>query len=275
MSEAQTPAPNWYPDPGGRHEHRYWDGAAWTDNVADHGRQSVDPLVATHVPTTHHTADRVQQQVQQHAGAQPAGQGGGTLFTEPILVVNQKRKLVELNTEFAVYDQHGTQIGAVRQVGQSSTKKALRLLANVDQFLTHKVQIVDMQGNVIVALTRPAKFIKSKVMVSDGRGQPIGEVVQKNVVGKIRFSLESGGHTYGSINAENWRAWNFSIQDHAGTEVARITKSWEGLATTLFTTADNFVVQIHHQLDEPMRSMVIASALCVDLALKQDDRGLN
>jgi len=24
----------WYPDPAGRHEHRYWDGARWTEHVA-------------------------------------------------------------------------------------------------------------------------------------------------------------------------------------------------------------------------------------------------
>jgi len=99
--------------------------------------------------------------------------------------------------------------------------------------------------------------------------------VQQNAIGKIRFGLQAGGQALGEIKAENWRAWNFSIQDHTGTEVARITKTWEGLATTLFTTADNFVVQIHRQLDEPLRSMVVASALCVDVALKQDDRGFN
>jgi uncharacterized protein YxjI len=275
MTEAQTPAAGWYPDPGGKHEHRYWDGSQWTDNVADHGRQSVDPLVGTHVPTTAHSAEKVQQQVQQRAGVQAIGPGGGTLFTEPVLVVNQKRKLIELNTEFAVYDQQGTQIGAVRQVGQSTAKKAVRFLANVDQFLTHKFQIVDVQGNVLMALTRPAKLVKSRILVADGQGRPLGEVVQQNAIGKIRFALESGGQTLGSINAENWRAWNFSIKDHAGVEVARITKTWEGLATTLFTAADNFVVQIHRPLDEPLRSLVVASALCVDVALKQDDRGFN
>ena len=275
MTEPQTPAAAWYPDPGGKHEHRYWDGSQWTDNVADHGRQSVDPLAATHVPTTAHSAEKVQKQVQRQAGIQATGPGGGTLFTEPVLVVNQKRKLIELNTEFAVYDQQGTQIGAVRQVGQSTAKKAVRFLANVDQFLTHKFQIVDAQGNVLMALTRPAKLVKSKILVADGQGRPVGDVVQQNAFGKIRFALESGGQTLGSINAENWRAWNFSIKDHAGTEVARITKTWEGLATTLFTAADSFVVQIHRPLDEPLRSLVVASALCVDVALKQDDRGFN
>jgi hypothetical protein len=33
----------WYPDPTGRHQQRYWDGARWTDNVADGGQQAVDP----------------------------------------------------------------------------------------------------------------------------------------------------------------------------------------------------------------------------------------
>jgi len=41
----------------------------------------------------------------------------------------------------------------------------------------------------------------------------------------------------------------------------------------MFTTADNYVVKIHRPLDEPLRTLVIASALSVDTALKQDSRG--
>jgi hypothetical protein len=55
--------------------------------------------------------------------------------------------------------------------------------------------------------------------------------------------------------------------------VARITKTWEGLAKTMFTTADNFVVQIHRPMEDPLRSLVVAAALAVDTALKQDSRG--
>ncbi|WP_378527867.1 AIM24 family protein [Nocardioides vastitatis] len=34
----------WHPDPTGRHELRYWDGAQWTEHVSDQGVQSVSPL---------------------------------------------------------------------------------------------------------------------------------------------------------------------------------------------------------------------------------------
>jgi uncharacterized protein YxjI len=124
-------------------------------------------------------------------------------------------------------------------------------------------------------LTRPRKIIKSKFELTRPDGSTVGEIVQKKRMGKIRFSLEADGKEVGMMNAENWRAWNFNVQDASGQEVARITKTWEGLLKTAFTTADNYVVQIHRPLEEPLRSLVVAAALCVDTALKQDDRGLN
>jgi len=271
----RTAAPNWYPDPFGRHEHRWFDGAQWTDQVSSHGRQSTDPPVAAHVPTAvARDAAKTQRDVAKAGVAgQGAWQGGGHLLNEPVLVVSQKAKLIEVTNEYGVFGADGRQLGMVRQVGQSAAKKVLRVLTNVDQFMTHKLQVCDAGGNVILALTRPAKVMKSKVVVADGAGTPIGEIVQENMIGKIHFGIVVGGQRIGSINAENWRAWNFSIQDHAGAEVARITKTFEGVAKTLFTTADNYVVQIHRPLQDPLRSMVVASALSVDTALKQDSRG--
>jgi uncharacterized protein YxjI len=264
-------APGWYADPFGRHEARYHDGANWTEHVSSHGRQGVDPPGGGSVPTVRRDPDRVRGDAARAGAAGVAGwQGAGSLFGEPVLIVNQKAKLIEINNEYAIYDQHARQLGAVREVGQSTLKKAVRLLSSYDQFLTHKLQIVDMQGTPQLTLTRPAKVMKSRIVVQDPAGGEIGQIVQQNVFGKIRFSIESGGHTIGSINGENWRAWNFSIRDHTDTEVARITKTWEGLAKTLFTTADNYVVQIHRQLSGPLLPMVVAAALSVDTALKQD-----
>jgi hypothetical protein len=43
-----TPAvpANWYADPSGRFELRYWDGNAWTEHVSRAGQQYTDPPVA-------------------------------------------------------------------------------------------------------------------------------------------------------------------------------------------------------------------------------------
>ncbi|MEU0600711.1 phospholipid scramblase-related protein [Streptomyces sp. NPDC006393] len=263
-THSNTPA-GWYPDPHGAAQTlRYWDGAQWTEHTHAGGQAPAAPAPDA----------RVQQQVQQQAGVAPSGAGGGTLFSEPVLVVNQKAKLIELTNEYTVFDQNGNQLGAVTEVGQSALKKILRFVSSLDQFMTHKLEIRDGYGRPQLLLTRPAKFFKSRVIVSRPDGSQVGEIVQQNVFGKINFAMNANGQQVGAIKAENWRAWNFAIVDHADNEVARITKTWEGLAKTMFTTADNYVLQIHYQLPEPLLSLVVATALTVDTALKQDSRGL-
>jgi len=277
VTDQTTPQPGgWHPDPFNRYELRWWDGQQWTEHVSTQGVAQLDPPVATAVvPSSGATAADVQRQVQVQAGAVAAWQGSGHLFDEPVLVVNQKAKFIELENEYGIYDHTGRHLGGVRQVGQGQAKKVLRALTSLDQFMTHNLQVVDASGQVMLSLTRPSKVMKSRILVKAPAGHDVGQIVQQNVFGKIRFSLEANGQTWGSINAENWRAWNFRIDDHAGTEIARITKTWEGVAKAMFTTADNYVIHIHRRLDDPLRSLVIASAVSIDTALKQDAQGFN
>jgi uncharacterized protein YxjI len=286
-TQSNTPA-GWYPDPHGAPQTlRYWDGAQWTQHTNPAGQpagqvphQQAAPQQQAvpqqyGAPQAPAVDPKVQRQVQQQAGVAASGPGGGTLFTEPVLVVNQKAKLIELTNEYKVMDQHGRDIGSVTEVGQGALKKILRFVSSLDQFMTHKLEIRDAYGQPQLLLTRPAKFFKSRVIVSRPDGSQVGEIVQQNMIGKINFAMNANGQQVGAIKAENWRAWNFAIVDHADNEVARITKTWEGLAKTLFTTADNYVLQIHYQLPEPLLSLVVATALTVDTALKQDSRGWN
>ncbi|MGI8794574.1 MAG: hypothetical protein ACR2H3_15605 [Acidimicrobiales bacterium] len=85
------------------------------------------------------------------------------------------------------------------------------------------VEIVAADGRALLLLTRPAKVFKSTIVVARPDGSEVGRIVQENMVGKIRFGLMQGDQRVGSINAENWRAWNFNIRDSSEQEVARIT----------------------------------------------------
>ncbi|MEJ7765749.1 MAG: phospholipid scramblase-related protein [Acidimicrobiales bacterium] len=281
-------APGWFADPTTTHELRYFDGTTWTEHVSDQGTTAVDPLPASGggsgavramdsidrgLSFGEVSSDKVQAQVARSTKGAAVSAGTGDIFSEPILVVNQKAKLLELTNEYSISDAEGRKIGAVKQVGQSGARKALRLVSNLDQFLKVHLDVVDHAGQPVLRLTRPGKLLKSTVIVERPGTGEIGRLVQENAIGKIRFAMMVGEQKWGSINAENWRAWNFSIRDHTETEVARITKTWEGLAKAAFTTADNYVVQIHRPLEDPLRSLVVAAAVSVDTALKQNDSG--
>jgi hypothetical protein len=87
--------------------------------------------------------------------------------------------------------------------------------------------------------------------------------------GHVRFGLEAGGRRLGSIHAMGFDAWDFRVLDVDGAEVATITKTWAGWTKERFTKADNYVVQMEPSVEQPLRSLVVAAALAIDVALKQ------
>jgi len=199
-----------------------------------------------------------------------------SLLEAPRLVVNQKAKLVELTNQYLIRDPEGNELGHVEQEGQSKLRKVVRFVTDVDQFLTHTLGVYDANGTKLLELTRPRKVFKSRLLVKDGAGRQVGEIKQENVFGKIRFDLVgSQGQTLGKIKAENWRAWDFSIQDVTDREIGRIDKKFVGIAKAIFTTGDNYVVDISDEVHGDLRLMALGAAVAVDTALKQDARGFS
>lgn len=282
-----TWAPGWYPDPLGRHEHRYWDGREWTHHVGSRGQQSIDPVHAapsivsaapsappapvqqTAPPPARPAAapqrdKQVQKQLRRIGVSNSAAQGDDSWLDEPILVVNQKGKLLEVNAEYAVHDRTGRQVGTVREVGQSLAKKAL-----AHNNRTRRFHVLDAHGNELISLTRPTVWLKAKMVIRGSSGREIGQIARSLSFDYSRFKLQADGRTVGAIKGENSRQSDFSIQDASGAEIGRITRTHAGVLKEMLTKADNYVVEIHRPLEEPLRSLVMAAALAVDTALRQ------
>ena len=196
------------------------------------------------------------------------------LLSHDVLVISQKAKIIEMTDEYRVFDDVGIEIGTIRELEQSTTRKAVRLFSGVDQFLTHKLGVFDRDGRLVLLLERPAKLLKSKIKVSDAEGTERGAILQDNVVGPKHFALVDGrGEGIGSIDGENWMSWDFAIHDRTGAEVGRITKQWAGILKEGYTTADTYILQIEAEVSPDLRLLMFASAAGLDVALKQDDTG--
>jgi uncharacterized protein YxjI len=196
------------------------------------------------------------------------------LLSHDVLVISQKAKIIETMDEYRVFDDAGNEIGTIREVEQSTTKRVVRLFSGVDQFLTHKLGVFDSEGRQVLMLERPAKLMKSRIKVSDAEGIERGAILQDNVVGPKHFALVDGrGERIGSIDGENWMDWDFAIHDESGAEVGRITKKWAGILKEGYTTADTYALQIEAEVSSDLRLLMFASAAGLDVALKQDDTG--
>ena len=264
----------WYPDPLGRAEHRWYDGSQWTAHISTGGDQQVDPF-GTDASMTEGLGDYVLSgaNAAKFTFSRPQWTGTGHLFTEPILVVEQQGGVVSVASNYDITNHDGVRLGSVRQVGQSTGAQLVRAFTNLEKHMTHRFEVLDADGNVMLQLTRPAKLMKSKVVVADGAGTEIGRIRQENAFRKIRFDLEVGGRSVGRIKGESWSDWDFVIVDEHDEEIGRVVKSFQGIAKAVLRGSDAYVVSMNRPLHDPLRQMVIASAVCIDTALHPDDRG--
>ncbi len=132
------------------------------------------------------------------------------------------------------------------------------------------IEIRTPDGEPIVRVTRGVSFFLSKVNVLNDEGDRIGGFQQKF------FSL-GGAFSVLGVNDEplcqlkgKWTGWDFSFM--AGDrQLARVTKKWAGLGKELFTTADNYVLQIDDNVppDSPLRQLILGAVMCIDMVLKE------
>jgi len=193
-----------------------------------------------------------------------------SLLAEPVLIVRQKLKLVELRNRYGVFDRQGRQIGAVEQVTQSPLAFLARLFTSWDVALP---MLLEIRGPAGPELLVAKPWFTWRCQVSRADGVPLGQIVKQIRLGKARFALlDPRGAPLGEVRAENWRAKDFSVRDGGGQQVARVTKKWAGLRE-LFTDADTYVVEVSPAAVDPLRSLAVASCLVIDTIMKQKDTG--
>lgn len=81
-----TRSADWYPDPLGTFDHRYWDGNQWTEHVATAGQQSIDPLTVHETPAMSGSPTRdAEESTTDHAqaGTAEADAADPDLVTKP------------------------------------------------------------------------------------------------------------------------------------------------------------------------------------------------
>jgi len=187
--------------------------------------------------------------------------GGGTLFTEPYLVVGHRAGMAD---GFAVRDQYGRPLGVVVAADRSAVRKAMRMLTNSGRFRPNCFEVRDSGGSVVLKVWA----YDSRFLVTRADGTPIGEITRS---GRDRFTFSVQGRDVGALETRD--GCDFAITDVAGTEVARAPERFDGAVAEAVTSAGDRIVEMLTQLTDPLASLVIAAALTMNAALRHDPAG--
>ena len=192
-------------------------------------------------------------------------------------VLNQNQFLVKEHvgmfkaaSNYDVYDPNtGEVIMTCRELRLGALTKMLRF-TDYKRMTPFLLDIDAVDGTQLLTVQRGISVFLSNVDVLDENQQRIGGFKQKmfSIGGKFDVMGQSD-QVLCSLKGK-WTSWDFRFL--AGDkELARVTKKWSGLGKELFTSADNYMLQISEEVppDNPLRQLILASVFCIDLVLKE------
>lgn len=123
---------------------------------------------------------------------------------------------------------------------------------------------------VVLTVHRPFTWFRSVVTVSDAGGKVVGNFRQKLMaIGPKMWILDPAGNEIGMLKGD-WIGWNLQVVDNAGKALATITKKWAGVGKELFTSADNYMIDVADEVKDPnMRRLLFAAPITADMVYKE------
>jgi uncharacterized protein YxjI len=125
-------------------------------------------------------------------------------------------------------------------------------------------------GKQLVRVSRGVSIFLSKVDVFDENDTRVGGFKQKffSIGGSFNV-LDQSDNVVCTLKG-NWVGWDFKFIS-GNDEYAQVSKQWGGIGKELFTSADNYVLQISDKVPagSSVRQLILAAVLCIDMVLKE------
>lgn len=192
------------------------------------------------------------------------------LLNKNVFLVKEHVGMFKAANNYDVYDpETGSIIMECREPNLGGLTKFLRF-TKYKRYTPFDIRLTDTTGRPILRITRGVSLFLSQVRVFDADGAEVGGFKQKLfTIGGAFDVLDNRGQVLCSLKGK-WTGWEFKFL--AGDrEFARVTKKWSGAGQELFTSADNYVLEISQSVtpDSQVRVLILAAVMCIDMVLKE------
>jgi uncharacterized protein YxjI len=133
-----------------------------------------------------------------------------------------------------------------------------------------EIEIKTASGEKVLTVKRGVSFFLSKVQVFDENEELVGIFKQKLFSIGGKFDVLDANENFLCTLKGKWTSWDFKFMKDE-MEFAHVSKKWAGLGKELFTSADNYMLDINEnvQPDNPIRLLILAAVMCIDMVLKE------
>jgi uncharacterized protein YxjI len=216
--------------------------------------------------------DSLPPQASPSVTAQPAAQKAAFLDRQTYFIREHLGMLKFANSYDILDPATGEQIGVAKE-RPGNFILLLRLLIDKKVLPTkvfvHEGRNPDSPGKVLFAIHKGLMLLRTRINVVDPQGKVLGWFVSKLFSLSGGFTVfNAGGREVGQMKGD-WKGGEYRFLGTGDSEIGTVSKQWGGVGKELFTTADNYVVNVRHQPDPATNTLLLAAGLALDIVFKE------
>jgi uncharacterized protein YxjI len=193
------------------------------------------------------------------------------ILSNNVYLVKEQARMFKVSNVYDVFDPAtGEKILECREPNLGFFTKLFRWHADWKRMTPFDVHVTTPEGEQVVRVQRGTSLFLSNVSVYDEDDERVGGFKQKffSIGGSFNV-LDDEDEVVCTLKGK-WTGWEFKFEKD-GQEFARVTKKWAGLGKELFTSADNYVLEISERVppDHPIRVLIVGAVFCIDMVLKE------
>ena len=193
-----------------------------------------------------------------------------SVLNKNLFFVKEHVGMFKASNSFDIFDPETKQ--AVMECREENLGFFTKLLRFTDykRMTPFDISIKASNGEKLLQVKRGVSFFFSTVSVLDETGTVIGKFKQKFSFGGKFEVLDASDRQLCTLKGK-WTSWDFKFTSSDNKEFATVTKKWAGLGREMFTTADNYILQISPDVPEnhEIRKLILGAVMCIDLVLKE------
>jgi uncharacterized protein YxjI len=191
------------------------------------------------------------------------------MFTKSTYLVREHVGLLKFANTYDILEADTGTLVAVAQEKPGWLVHLLRFAINKQALPTHVFIAPRADAAPVISIHRGISLLGAKIAVRGADGRDLGYFKSK------LFSLGGGFRVFDHAETQvaevkgDWKGWNFKYLDAAGQEIGTVTKKWGGLGKELFTSADNYVINVAAGQSQEFMVLLLAAGIAIDTIYKE------
>ena len=177
---------------------------------------------------------------------------------------------LKAHNNYDIYDPESKEmILHCREKNLNTFYKIVRLFRNYKRMTPFEIEIKGLDGKKILKVKKGFSFFLSKIQVFDENDNLVG-IFKQRLSFNTNFDMLDKREKLVCNLKGNFIGWNFKFL-RGDTEVGLVTKKWAGIGKEMFTSADNYILEIKNKVekDSPLRLLILAAVICIDMVIKE------